>query len=90
MIEVTMPMFGEVMEEGTIASWKKRVGDRVEKGEVLAEIEMDKAVMPLEAAASGVLAETLVQEGESAAVNAVLALIEEDPSSPHKPSSFNG
>jgi pyruvate dehydrogenase E2 component (dihydrolipoamide acetyltransferase) len=76
MIEVTMPMFGEVMEEGTIASWKKQVGDRVEKGEVLAEIEMDKAVMPLEASASGVLAKIVVQQGESVPVNALLALIE--------------
>jgi len=78
MIEVTMPMFGEVMEEGTVAAWKKRVGDRVEKGETLAEIEMDKAVMPLESIASGTLAKIVVQEGESAAVNALLAVIEED------------
>jgi len=78
MIEVTMPMFGEVMEEGEIAAWKKQVGDRVEKGETLAEIEMDKAVMPLEANASGVLAKIIVQNGESAAVNTLLALLEED------------
>jgi len=78
MIEVTMPMFGEVMEEGEIAAWKKQVGDRVEKGETLAEIEMDKAVMPLESNASGILTKILVPAGESAAVNALLALIEED------------
>ncbi len=78
MIEITMPMFGEVMEEGTIASWKKHVGDRVEKGEAIAEIEMDKAVMPLEASVSGVLAKIIVPQGESAAVNALLALIQED------------
>lgn len=80
MIEVTMPMFGEVMEEGTVASWKKQVGDCVEPGDLLAEIEMDKAVMPLEASASGILAQIVVAEGEDAAVNAVLAFIEEDPS----------
>jgi pyruvate dehydrogenase E2 component (dihydrolipoamide acetyltransferase) len=78
MIEVTMPMFGEVMEEGTIAVWKKQAGDRVQKGETLAEIEMDKAVMPLESNASGVLAKILVPEGESAVVNALLAIIQED------------
>jgi pyruvate dehydrogenase E2 component (dihydrolipoamide acetyltransferase) len=78
MIEVTMPMFGEVMEEGTIAAWKKQAGDRVEKGETLAEIEMDKAVMPLESNACGVLAKILVPAGQSAVVNTLLALIEED------------
>jgi pyruvate/2-oxoglutarate dehydrogenase complex dihydrolipoamide acyltransferase (E2) component len=78
MIEVTMPMFGEVMEEGTIAVWKKQAGDRVQKGEILAEIEMDKAVMPLECNASGVLAEILVPAGEPAVVNALLAIIQED------------
>ena len=78
MIEVTMPMFGEVMEEGTIAIWKKQAGDRVQKGETLAEIEMDKAVMPLECNASGVLAKILVAAGESAVVNALLAIIQED------------
>jgi pyruvate dehydrogenase E2 component (dihydrolipoamide acetyltransferase) len=78
MIEVTMPMFGEVMEEGTVAAWKKRVGDRVEKGETLAEIEMDKAVMPLESSVAGTLTKIVVQEGESAAVNALLAMIAED------------
>lgn len=78
LIEVTMPMFGEVMEEGEIAAWKKRVGDRVERGEVLADVETDKAVMPLEATASGILAKIVVQEGESVPVNTLLALIEED------------
>ncbi len=80
MIEVTMPMFGEVMEEGTIASWKKQVGDRVEKGETLAEIEMDKAVMSLEAVDSGVLVEIRVPEGQAAPVNAVLAVMKREPS----------
>jgi pyruvate dehydrogenase E2 component (dihydrolipoamide acetyltransferase) len=78
MIEVTMSMFGEVMEEGTIAAWKKQVGDRVEKGEVLAEIEMDKTVMPLEAEASGIPAKIVVQEGEPATANTLLDLIEEE------------
>jgi pyruvate dehydrogenase E2 component (dihydrolipoamide acetyltransferase) len=76
MIEVTMPMFGEVMEEGTIAAWTKQVGDRVERGETLADIEMDKAVMALEASDSGTLVEIRVQVGESAPVNAVLAIID--------------
>jgi pyruvate dehydrogenase E2 component (dihydrolipoamide acetyltransferase) len=79
MIEVTMPMFGEVMEEGTIASWKKHIGDRVERGETIAEVEMDKAVMPLEASDSGILVEIRVQEGQSARVNSVLAIMEQEP-----------
>jgi pyruvate dehydrogenase E2 component (dihydrolipoamide acetyltransferase) len=78
MFEVTMPMFGEVMEEGTVAAWKKHLGDRVEKGEALAEIETDKAVMTLEAPVSGTLARIVVPAGDSAAVNALLAVIEEN------------
>ena len=72
----TMPMLGEVMEEGRIVAWRKGVGDRVEKGETIMEVEMDKATMEVESPVSGVVKEILVPEGETVPVNALLALIE--------------
>jgi len=74
-IEITMPKLSDTMEEGTILRWIKRVGDRVAAGEVLAEVETDKADMELEAEADGTLAEIRVQEGEPAPVGAVLAIL---------------
>jgi len=53
--EFMMPMLGEVMEEGRIASWHKHAGDRVEKGEIIVDVETDKVVMGVESPASGVL-----------------------------------
>jgi pyruvate dehydrogenase E2 component (dihydrolipoyllysine-residue acetyltransferase) len=73
--EITMPKLSDTMEEGTILRWLKRVGERVEKGEVLAEVETDKADMELEADKAGTLAEIRVNEGEAAAVGAVLAIL---------------
>jgi pyruvate/2-oxoglutarate dehydrogenase complex dihydrolipoamide acyltransferase (E2) component len=74
--EFKMPMLGEVMEEGRIVAWLKKEGDRVERGEKLMEVETDKAVMDVESTATGVLKKILVPEGETAAVNSLLALIE--------------
>ena len=72
----TMPMLGEVMEEGRIVAWRKHIGDRVEKGETIMEVEMDKATMEVESPVSGVVKEILVPEGETVPVNTLLALIE--------------
>ena len=72
----TMPMLGEVMEEGRIVAWRKHVGDRVEKGETIMEVEMDKATMEVESPVSGVVKEILVPEGETVPVNTLLAFIE--------------
>jgi pyruvate dehydrogenase E2 component (dihydrolipoyllysine-residue acetyltransferase) len=55
MPEVFMPRLSDTMEEGAISSWNKQVGDEVHKGDVLAEIETDKAVMELEAYEEGIL-----------------------------------
>ena len=74
--EVTMPMLGEVMEEGVVLSWKKQEGEAVEKGEILLEIETDKAVAEVESPASGVVKKILVPEGETVPVNTPLAVIE--------------
>jgi pyruvate/2-oxoglutarate dehydrogenase complex dihydrolipoamide acyltransferase (E2) component len=75
--ECTMPMLGEVMTEGTVVSWKKTEGQPVAKGEVLLEVETDKAVMGVESPASGVLKAILVKEGRTVPVHTPLALIEE-------------
>ncbi|HVM97351.1 MAG TPA: dihydrolipoamide acetyltransferase family protein [Candidatus Acidoferrales bacterium] len=73
--QITMPKLSDTMEEGTILRWFKAVGDRVEPGEVVAEVETDKADMELEAEASGVVQEIRVKQGDSAAVGAVLAIL---------------
>ena len=72
---VTMPRLSDTMEEGTVASWLKKVGDTVEEGDILAEIETDKATMEFESFYSGTLLYIGIQEGESAPVDEVLAII---------------
>ena len=76
-VEIVMPKLSDTMEEGTILRWLKQVGDQVARGDVIAEVETDKADMELEAAAAGTLQEIKVPEGQSAAVGAVLALVDE-------------
>jgi len=73
--EVTMPKLTDSMEEGRIVSWKVAAGDRVGEGDVLAQIETDKAVMELESFRSGVVAELVRQDGEVVAVGEVIARI---------------
>jgi len=72
---VTMPRLSDTMEEGTVAKWLKKEGDDVEEGEILAEIETDKATMEFESFFSGKLIHIGIQEGESAPVDDVLAII---------------
>ena len=72
---VKMPRLSDTMEEGTVASWLKQVGDKVEEGDILAEIETDKATMEFESFYSGTLLHIGIQEGESSPVDAVLAVI---------------
>lgn len=74
---VVMPKLTDTMEEGVLVAWKKREGDRVEAGEVLAEIETDKAIMDLEAFASGILRKILVRDGETVQSGTLLAVIAE-------------
>jgi len=75
-VEVLLPQWGMGMSEGTVASWLKAIGDRVEEDEPLAEIEAEKATQELGSPASGILSEILVQEGEDAHVRTILAYIE--------------
>ncbi len=72
---ITMPRLSDTMEEGTVATWLKKVGDAVEEGDILAEIETDKATMEFESFYSGTLLKIGLQEGESALVDSVLAVI---------------
>jgi pyruvate dehydrogenase E2 component (dihydrolipoamide acetyltransferase) len=72
---VNMPRLSDTMEEGTVASWLKKEGDQVEEGDILAEIETDKATMEFESFNSGTLLKIGIQEGETAKVDALLAII---------------
>ena len=75
---ITMPRLSDTMEEGTVATWFKNIGDSVEEGEILAEIETDKATMEFEAFYSGTLLHVGLQEGDSAKVDSLLAIIGPD------------
>lgn len=72
---IKMPRLSDTMEEGTVATWLKKVGDEVEEGDILAEIETDKATMEFESFYSGILLYVGINEGETAAVDSVLAVI---------------
>ncbi|MSP67998.1 MAG: pyruvate dehydrogenase complex dihydrolipoamide acetyltransferase [Alphaproteobacteria bacterium] len=75
-IEIRMPTLSPTMNEGTIAKWLKKVGDKVNPGDVIAEVETDKATMEVEAADSGTLGKIMVPEGsDGVAVNTVIALL---------------
>ncbi len=72
---ITMPKLSDTMVEGTIASWKKKQGDTVETGDILAEVETDKATMEMEAFDDGVLKEIYVTDGGVAKVGEKIALV---------------
>jgi len=72
---INMPRLSDTMEEGTVASWLKKEGDKVEEGDILAEIETDKATMEFESFYSGILLKIGVQEGETVKVDTLLAII---------------
>ena len=74
-IVVNMPRLSDTMEEGTVSSWLKKVGDKVEEGDILAEIETDKATMEFESFNEGFLLHIGIAEGETAAVDSLLAII---------------
>ncbi|AXT62863.1 biotin/lipoyl-binding protein [Aquimarina sp. AD10] len=72
---ITMPRLSDTMEEGTVATWLKKVGDTVEEGDILAEIETDKATMEFESFYNGTLLHIGIEEGQTAAVDKLLAII---------------
>src|SRR3712207_6226063 len=73
--EITMPQLSDTMTEGTIVKWNKKEGDKVRAGEEIAEVETDKATMPMEAFESGTLAAILLKEGDKVPVGGLLAVI---------------
>lgn len=78
-VDILMPALSPTMEEGTLAKWLKSEGDTVSSGDIIAEIETDKATMEVEAVDEGVLAKILIAEGtEGVKVNAVIAVLAED------------
>jgi dihydrolipoamide dehydrogenase len=73
--EITMPQLSDTMTEGTVIKWHKKEGDKVRAGEEIADVETDKATMPMEAFDGGTLAVITVKEGQRAPVGAVLGVI---------------
>ncbi|MEL7197145.1 MAG: 2-oxo acid dehydrogenase subunit E2 [Pseudomonadota bacterium] len=78
-IELKMPALSPTMEEGTLAKWLVKAGDTIQSGDIMAEIETDKATMEFEAVDEGVLASVLIEEGtENVKVGTVIAMLAED------------
>src|SRR5229473_1374252 len=75
-IDVVMPQMGESIAEGTVVRWIKKPGDKVDRDEPLLEISTDKVDAEIPSPAAGTLSEVLVQEGQTVAVNSVVARIE--------------
>jgi len=75
---IEMPKLSDTMTEGTLVSWKVKVGDEVEIGDVIADIETDKATMEMEAFDEGIVSEILIEEGAKAPIGATLAILKED------------
>jgi pyruvate dehydrogenase E2 component (dihydrolipoamide acetyltransferase) len=80
-IQIEMPKLSDTMTEGTLIKWHKKVGDSVEIGDILAEVETDKATMEMEAFDEGTITEILVQEGDKAVIGSVLAVLDGDEAS---------
>lgn len=78
MAEFVMPTLGADMSAGTLVVWKKKPGDRVTRGEIVAEVETDKAAIDVEIFTTGVIEKILVQPGEKVPVGTVLAIIREE------------
>ena len=78
-VDILMPALSPTMEEGTLAKWLKSEGETISSGDIIAEIETDKATMEVEAVDEGTLAKILVAEGtEGVKVNAVIAVLAEE------------
>ena len=75
---INMPRLSDTMEEGVVAKWLVKIGDKVSEGDILAEIETDKATMEFESFNEGTLLHIGINEGETAAVDTLLAIIGED------------
>ncbi|MEP6905979.1 MAG: biotin/lipoyl-containing protein, partial [Gemmatimonadales bacterium] len=76
LVDIIMPQMGESIAEGTVSKWLKKVGDEVKRDEPLFEISTDKVDAEIPASAAGVLAEILVQEGQTVEIQTVVARLE--------------
>jgi pyruvate/2-oxoglutarate dehydrogenase complex dihydrolipoamide acyltransferase (E2) component len=77
-VPIEMPKLGYDMESGKVASWLKKVGDSVERGEAIAEIETEKATVEMEATASGTLAEIVAPLGTELPVGEVIGYLDDE------------
>jgi len=84
MYEIVMPQLSDSMDEGKLIAWKVNVGQEVKSGDVIAEVESDKAIMEVETFKDGVVKELLVKEGEEAKIGSIIARIETDKKSSEK------
>ncbi len=90
-IDILMPALSPTMEKGNLAKWLKNEGDRVKSGDIIAEIETDKATMEVEAVDEGVLAKILVPAGTAdVAVNEKIAILASDGEDPASVSATGG
>ncbi|HSF68989.1 MAG TPA: dihydrolipoamide acetyltransferase family protein [Nitrospira sp.] len=78
MAEFVMPTLGSDMTEGTLIEWRKKVGDRVTKGEIIAEVDTEKSAIEVESFYTGIIQQLLAQPGETVPVGTVMAIIEEE------------
>ncbi|MEY9214513.1 2-oxo acid dehydrogenase subunit E2 [Thermobifida halotolerans] len=90
MSDIYMPRLSDTMEEGVISSWVKQVGDKVSAGDVLVEIETDKAVMEYEAYEDGYLVKQSVSEGDTVPIGAVIGVIADSPDAAPSDSGTGG
>src|SRR5213592_5159975 len=74
-IEVTMPRLSDTMEQGTVVKWNVKEGDKVKSGDVIADIETDKATMELQAYDDGVVSKLAVPEGQTVKVGSVILVL---------------
>ena len=89
-IEILMPALSPTMNEGNISKWLIKEGDKIQSGDLIAEIETDKATMEVEAVDEGKISKILVQEGtEAVPVNSTIAILNGSENEEHKPPTVN-
>ncbi len=77
MIEIVMPKSGVTMEEGTVVQWHRKIGESIEKGDIIVTIETDKSALDIESPAGGVLDQILVDEQQTVSVGTPIAYLRE-------------
>ena len=75
-MDIIMPAIGETVNEGKLAKWFKKTGDKINEGDILCEVESDKTTMEIPSTTDGILKEIVVQENETVAVGAILGILE--------------